>query len=293
MLYDAIPIQLRQTVRFSEDAISNLLEADICATRYLDPKRKASKRRNAERFLDALFSLHVAIQGLESELRQTSDTFVLTASGPERLGPWVAMSAHDLIETVASDAVGLTIDAMLRKALPKSYPPQGEYFMPDQMPCRSDCLSHIDAAIRGFVRATKGAGTDGLSSLSVRMNQELLKVLASLHGSATDDNTLDNRATDKWRFAPGEAVFGGIAVPLRGSQWNLLKALVESRSALAEQDLIEAAWGQGANKEPKTLQNQLSSLRRILRKHLSLTYDPLPVVDSGANRAWKIAEDLR
>jgi DNA-binding response OmpR family regulator len=99
----------------------------------------------------------------------------------------------------------------------------------------------------------------------------------------------------KWQFQPGQAIYNGTVIQVNGISWNLLKAFVESDKALTETELIDAGWGHDSDKETKTLQNALSTLRFRLRKSLSLAddQDPIPSVDSGANRAWALADCLR
>ncbi len=98
---------------------------------------------------------------------------------------------------------------------------------------------------------------------------------------------------DVWQFLPGQAIYKGTVISVKGIHWKLLKALVEHK-ARSEQELIDAGWGHDADKEPKTLQNALSILRRNLQNTLGmLDKDPIPVVDIGENRAWKIDDSLR
>ena len=102
-------------------------------------------------------------------------------------------------------------------------------------------------------------------------------------------------AAENWQFSPGQATYNGTEIRVVGICRKLLECLVKSNSPVTEAELIEAGWGHDADKEPKTLQNQLTSLRKRLRKELSLSddQDPIPVVDSGASRAWKLGDFLR
>ncbi len=97
-----------------------------------------------------------------------------------------------------------------------------------------------------------------------------------------------------WQFSPGKAVYKGTEIFVNGIRWKLLKALAESKQPLTEAELIEAAWGHDSDKESKTLQNNLSKIRKILRGKLRLNdRKPIPVVDRGKNRAWLMADFLR
>jgi len=102
-------------------------------------------------------------------------------------------------------------------------------------------------------------------------------------------------ANGKWQFLPGAVAYGGIKFLVNGAPWKLLKVLVESKNPLSESELIEAGWGHDSNTAAHTLANRLSELRKTLQKKLSLPDgdDPIPVVDVGSNRAWKLDDTLR
>ncbi len=99
---------------------------------------------------------------------------------------------------------------------------------------------------------------------------------------------------DGWRFRPGEFAFRGKSSPLRGKLWELLKFIVESRGPVTEEELRRHVWSDSAG-APSTIRSQLSNLRRELRKALKLpaTFDPIPHIDTGPRRAWKLHDDLR
>ena len=103
------------------------------------------------------------------------------------------------------------------------------------------------------------------------------------------------RTSTSWEFQPGEAIYKGTRFDVSGKSWELLKALANSDKPVSESDLIDAAWEHDSEKDSKTLQNALSSLRCTLRKKLPLSpdVDPIPIVDTCKNRAWKLADTLR
>ena len=102
-------------------------------------------------------------------------------------------------------------------------------------------------------------------------------------------------ANDKWKFLPGEVKYKNTKIIIVGVRWKLLKALFESERPLTESELIEAGWGHDAEVAAKTVYNHLTAIRKTLRKKLSLTPgdDPIPIVDVGRNRAWRLDDSFR
>lgn len=122
-----------------------------------------------------------------------------------------------------------------------------------------------------------------------------MEVFADLIEGFSDPKT-DNGKTSSWQFLPGQAAHQNIIFSLNGLRWKILKALVESNKPLMESELIEIGWGHDSEVNPKTLQNNLSAIRRILRNKLQFpkgSQDPIPVVDYRENRAWTIGDFLR
>lgn len=97
-----------------------------------------------------------------------------------------------------------------------------------------------------------------------------------------------------WHFREGEAAFRGIAFPIQGKPWLLLKRLAAKPGSPVSRRLLLDAVGTDYTVSGDALRSYLSEARSVLRAAFELTpeRDPIPNVDRGELAAWKIDENV-
>ncbi len=137
---------------------------------------------------------------------------------------------------------------------------------------------HVQDILRGRYRPAPGVVTNDALSLAAMPGQS---------GAPADTDKWP--PDDGWHFRPAEFAFSGRVEKLTGVKWRLLKLLAEKNRAVRAGTMREVVWPEN-RVEISTIRSTLSDLRKILRETFRLPQDvdPIPSVDRGDNRAWRL-----
>jgi hypothetical protein len=147
-------------------------------------------------------------------------------------------------------------------------------------------------------RSTRWAWPE-VPEISPELLGNLEKAARALLGPGVEDKKnppADQPAPRVLEFRPGEIVFRGHAVELKGKPWQILQAIATAPGCVKRaDDLLKEIWGDKLDSiEQTTLSFHVCTARKALRKVITAAGlqppdDPLPAVDRGHGLlAWKL-----
>lgn len=149
--------------------------------------------------------------------------------------------------------------------------------------------------IRYFVELANRRAVTSLrdSEMSIYLDREAAEAcrILELPTNATiGEQRADWPPDAEWRFQPGEAAFLGQRFPIEGKPAQLLEVLAYARRPQTADELADTISTDNYVVLSKTIRGYLTRIRDVLRPAFGLedAFNPIPFVDNGVVRAWKL-----